>query len=113
MFVNKWNTKYGSGFATKEASVDGPNQMLNKGTSFLVAPHNLSFNKRAMEASKSNHTKVLGSIEKILAKHNAKEAKAMRGMTEEMAKKRMANKPNNIIRTEAFYNQINSNKAGQ
>ena len=112
MFVNKWNTKYGSGFATNEASVDGPNQMLNKGTSFLVAPHNLSFNKRAMEASKSNHTKVLGSIEKILAKHNAKEAKAMRGMTEEMAKKRMANKPNNIIRTEAFYNQINSNRAG-
>ena len=86
--------------------------MLNKATSFLVAPHNLSFNKRAMEASKSNHKNVLSSIEKILAKHNAKEAKAMRGMTEEMAKKRMANKPNNIIRTEAFYNQINSNKAG-
>ena len=66
---------------------------MNKGASFLVAPHNLTFNKRAIAASSKNHENVLSSIEHILAKHNAKEAKAMQGMTEEMAKKRMAQKP--------------------
>ena len=83
--------------------MEGPNNMLNKGASFLVAPHNLTFNKRAVQASSSNHENVLNSIETILAKHNSKEEKAMRGMTEEMQKKRMANKPANIIRTEAFH----------
>ena len=68
--------------------MEGPNNMLNKGASFLVAPHNLTFNKRAVQASSSNHENVLNSIETILAKHNAKEEKAMRGMTEEMQKKR-------------------------
>ena len=101
MIVSKWNTKYGTGFATKDAS---SREMMNRGASFLVAPHNLTFNKRAIEASQQNHNNVLSSIEQILGKHNAKEAKAMKGMTEEMAKKRQANKPANIKRTEAFLN---------
>jgi len=42
---------------------------LNKGVSFFVAPHNLSFNKRAIRATEENHIKVMDDLNLILSKH--------------------------------------------
>ena len=83
MIVSKWNRGLCDKFASKGAS---QKRMMNTGASFLVAPHNLSFNKRAIQASEENHNNVLSSINHILAKHNASEAKQLKCMTEEMAK---------------------------
>ena len=63
---------------------------MNRGASYLVTPHNLAFNKRAIQAAEKNHENVVSSIKKVLDKHEVKEAKRMRGMTEEMAKTALA-----------------------
>ena len=86
---------------------------MNRGASYLVTPHNLSFNKRAIKAAGTNHDKVVGSIQSMIDKHEFKQAKRMRGMTEEMAKKARAQKPANIIRTQRVLDELNRNSPGQ
>ena len=83
MMNTKWNSRFVTSFATKEATAE----TMNKGISYLVAPHNLSFNKRAIQTNGSNHTSVIGSIQEILDRHNVKESKKLKGMSPEMAAK--------------------------
>ena len=54
--------KYASSFASKEMRKEA----LNKGTSFIVAPHNKQFDKKAIIATENNHKKVIEDIESIL-----------------------------------------------
>ena len=42
---------------------------MNRGASFLVAPQNLTYDKRAMQASKANTEKVIRDLEQILRTH--------------------------------------------
>lgn len=58
---------------------------MNRGASYFVQPHSLSFNKYAMKANKSNHLRVMSDLENILEKHAAQEAKKLKGLSEEMA----------------------------
>ena len=67
---------------------DTVEQPLNRGTSYLVAPHNVTFNKKGMDASNANHIKVVNSLQGILDKHDAKESRAVKGMSPEMMKMR-------------------------
>ena len=85
MMMTKWNAKFVTGFATKEATAE----TMNKGLSHLVAPHNLSFNKRAIQSNNKNHSSVIGSIQAILGRHQIKEDKKLKGMSPEMAAKAM------------------------
>lgn len=39
--MSKWNVSFANSFGSKEANME----TLNRGASFLVAPHNVSFNK--------------------------------------------------------------------
>lgn len=74
---------------------------MNRGASYLVASHNMVFNKTAIKATESNHVKVVDSMQKILNKHEAKEARKVLHMSPEMkAKKKQGVKPPEIIRTE-------------
>ena len=67
--------------ASKKARLNS----MNKGASFLVQPHNLVYNKRALDAVDGNHHRVLGDLQQILDKHEAAEAKKIRGLSLEMA----------------------------
>ena len=79
----------------------------------MVAPQNLSFNKRAIKANEQNHIRVMDSVQSILSKHDEKEARRLRGLSlESEAKKRAVKKPPNIERTEALMNEIKQNKGG-
>ena len=103
MFINKFDS-------TKRDATHGP---MNRGATFLVAPQNLTFNKRAIRANEQNHVKVMDSIQGIISKYDEKEAKRLRGLSlESEDRKRAVKKPPNIERTEALMNQIKQNKGG-
>ena len=50
-----------------------------------MAPHNLSFNKRAQRATHSNREKVAEQLQAIIDKHNSEQEKKMKNMSPEMA----------------------------
>ena len=58
---------------------------MNKGASFLVQPHNLTFSKNAVKAVEGNHKRVISDLQSILNKHEAAEAKKIKGLSLEMA----------------------------
>ena len=78
-----------------------------------MAPHNLSFNKHAVSTSNKNHSQVIGNLETILSRHRAIEDKKMKGLSEEMAAQKKSKKSGEVLRTEAFLNQLNQNFGGQ
>lgn len=80
--LSKWNMKFANSFGSKEITTE----TMNRGASFLVAPHNLSFNKRSIQASDSNHQNVLAGLESILHKHQVAEEKKMKGLSEELVR---------------------------
>ena len=86
---------------------------MNKGASFLVQPHNLTFSKNAANAVEGNHRRVIGDLQSILDKHEAAEAKKIKGLSLEMAAQKKSKKPAPILRTEALLEKINKNYAGQ
>ena len=45
--MSKWNVSFANSFGSKEANME----TLNKGASFLVAPHNLSFSKHTKQVA--------------------------------------------------------------
>ena len=63
--MSKWNVSFTNSFGSKEVNME----TLNRGASFLVAPHNIQFNKRSMKVSEVNHQKVVDGLEQILYKH--------------------------------------------
>ena len=66
--ISKWNASFISKFDSKKRdSTHGP---MNRGATFLVAPQNLSFNKRAIKANEQNHVRVMDSIQSIISKHD-------------------------------------------
>lgn len=77
---------------------------MNRGASFLVAPHNLSFNKRSIQACDSNHAKVVDGLESILQKHKIEEEKKTKGLSDELVKQLKNKKPAEVMRTEALLN---------
>ena len=85
---------------------------MNKGASFLVAPHNMSYNKHAVKASDKNHQHVINDLENILNRHKAIEEKQMKGLSEEMAAQKKSKKSQEVIRTESFLKQMNTNFGG-
>ena len=80
--LSKWNMKFANSFGSKELTTE----TMNRGASFLVAPHNLSFNKRSIQASDGNHQNVIAGLESILYKHQIEEEKKMKGLSEELVK---------------------------
>ena len=64
----KWNNQFVSNFSSREASIE----MMNKGTSFLVAPHNVTYDKRSINATERNHSRVQTTLEDFLDKFRAK-----------------------------------------
>ena len=60
-------------------------ETLNRGASFLVAPHNISFDKHSKKVCESNHSKVVEGLESILKKHKLLEEQKMKGLSEELA----------------------------
>lgn len=79
--LSKWNMKFSNYFGSKEAMAE----TMNRGASFLVAPHNLSFDKRSINATSGNHAKVVDGLESILQKHKIEEEKKTKGLSEELA----------------------------
>ena len=63
--MSKWNVSFANSFGPKEANME----TLNRGASFLVAPHNISFNKHSKQVAEANHSKVVEGLESILHKH--------------------------------------------
>lgn len=47
----------------------------NSGVSFLVAPHNLTFNEKAKKLVRDNNQKAIESMLKLVTKHEAKTQK--------------------------------------
>jgi len=101
--------KLADSLASKKAKL----QTLNKGASFLVQPHNLSFNKHAIKVTEQNHQRVIGDLHNILNKHEIAEARKLKGLSEEMAAQKKRKKPVPILKTEALLSKINTNFAGQ
>ena len=64
----KWNNQFVSNFSSREASIE----MMNKGASFLVAPHNVTYDKRAINATERNHHHVQTTLEDFIGKFKAK-----------------------------------------
>ena len=79
--MSKWNVKFAHSFGSNKVN----RETLNKGASFLVAPHNMSYNKHAVKVSDKNHQKVIDDLETILNRHKEEEEKQMKGLSEEMA----------------------------
>ena len=80
----------------------------------MVAPHNLTFNKRAIKASETNHQSVVATLTSILSKHQAKEDKKNKGLSAEMvAAQKKQSKPIEVVRTETLLNSVNANFLGQ
>ena len=46
--------------------------MMNKGTTFLVAPHNVTYDKKAINATERNNRRVQTTLEDFLGKYKAK-----------------------------------------
>ena len=69
--MSKWNKAMTNTVGGKDVQ----SQVLNKGASFLVAPHNMSFNKHAIKATEENHVKVIGDLNQIISKYQEEEAK--------------------------------------
>jgi len=107
--MSKWNTNLADSLASKKEKL----QKMNRGASFFVQPHSLSFNKYAMKANQSNHTRVVSDLHNILERHEAQEAKKLKGLSDEMiAAQKKSKKPATIIRTEAMLHEVNQNQAG-
>lgn len=87
--------KYAGNVANKEMR----KETLNKGASFLVAPHNLTFDKKAIIAAERNHKKVIEDLETILSNHKAAEEKRLEGLSADMIEARSNAKGIEIIRT--------------
>ena len=109
MVLSKWNQKFVSNVGSREVN----QETLNRGASFLVAPHNLTFNKHAIQASGSNHQKVVEGLESILKQHSEAEEKALKGLSPEMAASKKSQKSIEVVRTEAMLNKIMANNGGQ
>lgn len=86
---------------------------MNKGASYLVAPHNLTFNNRAMNVTHGNHSRVVSDIKAIIDRHNAAEAQKLAGLSPEIVAERKTQKPPEIQRTEELLSKINKNLPGQ
>ena len=65
--IAKWNNQFVSNFSSREASIE----MMNKGTSFLVAPHNVSYDKKTINATERNSSRVQTTLEDFLGKFKA------------------------------------------
>ena len=71
---------------TKPSEASHESSLFNRGASYLVAPHNLTFNKNAVDANAQNRSNVIESIQTILTKHKFEEAKKKKNMsTDELA----------------------------
>ena len=80
---------------------------MNRGASFLVAPQNLTFDKRAIQASESNTASVIKNLESILQSHKDAEEKRLQGVSEEIAADMRLNKRSiEVLRTEALLKQV-------
>ena len=86
---------------------------LNSGASFLVAPHNLRFEKRVQKATNKIRDGVKDSIQYIMGKHDKAEAKRLYGLPPEIVKVKKGKKPQEIERTEAFRDLVDKNIPGQ
>ena len=100
-------------YANNVANKEMRKETLNRGASFLVAPHNLTFDKKAIIASETSHNKVIEDLEKILSKHKAAESKRLEGLSADMIESRRNAKGIEIIRTEALLNKFSQNLRGQ
>ena len=98
--MSKWNVSFANSFGSKEANME----TLNRGASFLVAPHNISFNKHSKQVAEANHSRVVEGLESILHKHKLLEEEKTKGLSEELAKQVKGNKPPEVRRTEALLN---------
>ena len=98
--MSKWNVSFTNSFGSKEANAE----TLNRGASFLVAPHNMSFSKHTKNVAEANHTRVVEGLESILHKHKLLEEQKTKGLSEELAKQVKGNKPAEVRRTEALLN---------
>lgn len=56
--MSKWNQSFTDKFSTKEQK----KQTFNKGASFLVAPNNFSFDKKALKAVNQNRDHVMNGL---------------------------------------------------
>ena len=65
--LSKWNNQFVNNFSSREASIE----MMNKGTSFLVAPHNVSYDKKTINATERNNSRVQTTLEDFLGKFKA------------------------------------------
>ena len=68
--LSKWNQKFAQSLDSEEAYRD----TLNSGASFLVAPHNLRFDKQVQTATNKIRDGVKDSIQYIMGKHDKAEA---------------------------------------
>ena len=71
--MSKWNIQFANGFGSKAQQ----KETLNRGASFLVAPHNLTYDKRAIKASEANTSSVIQNLESILQNHKDAEEKKL------------------------------------
>ena len=54
--------------------------MLNECVSYLVAPHNMTFDKKTIGVYGNNKAKVIDDCDKIIKKYDEKWSKKMKGM---------------------------------
>ena len=101
--MHKWNKQFASAIGT----IANQKETFNRGASFLVAPHNVTYDRKTRHASELNHYKVVENLESILQKHKADEDKKMQGLSAEIASSMQKTKPAAVTRTEALLRQVN------
>ena len=103
--------------------------MMNTCASFLVAPHNLTYDKRTIAVYDKNKDKVIGECSKIIKKYDDEWLKKMKGMgytsfgdnsdtdndleAKELMMQKNKLKPRQIVHTEALVSKLRRNSQGQ
>ena len=77
--LSKWNRK----FVKDQAVHKNTKKVLNRGLSYLVAPHNLTFDKKSIKVYETNKTKVIGDCDKIIKKYDDMIEHKLKGMSSE------------------------------
>jgi len=108
MIHTKWNKK----FQTDSVDLTSSLNRMNIGTSYFVAPNNITNDPDTIRVTQSNQSNVLNDLSKILKRYETEEAEQTKNVSVEALAQRKAKRPQGIRKVEMLVDRISANVSG-